>query len=315
MSSPQPSLSPAEQQQQGQAALAAAMLTALAGAWSLLDVTRMAATLPLFTAAVRAVVQKYGRASAAAAIRHYKAQRYAAGVPGRFTAKMPPAVAVPLIESAVEWATRDLWRPPADQVGPFVPDVAAARKDLEAAAERLVLNQGRDATIEAVKADPKAKGWARVPHPDESLSGTCAFCLMLATRGAVYKTKAVAKFQAHNGCHCTAEAQFSGHYEPTATVRAAQVLWAESTKGLSGKDARLAFRRAVEGRTAPAGHESPAPRVVKPVNPDSARVLIGQFEKSLARMQANNRDGSLTRTIAATEARIAALRGAVLVPA
>jgi len=40
-------------------------------------------------------------------------------------------------------------------------------------------------------------------------------------------------------------------YEPPARVREAQALWVSSTRGKSGNAARIAFRQAVEGRTAP----------------------------------------------------------------
>lgn len=315
MSSP---LSSAEQHQQGQAALVDAMLEALFAAWGLLDVTRMAATLPAFTAAVRAVVVRYGQAAASAALTHFRVERAAAGVTVPFRPKTPLPVAVDLIESAVNYATADLWRPPAGQIGPWVPDVPAAQQTLEAEASKLVLDQQRDATLTAVKQDRAATGWARIPHPDESLSGTCAFCLMLASRGATYRRKSSANFRAHVGCHCTAEAEFKGQKVTTLTIKAAQKLWTESTKGLSGNEARKAFRRAVEERRT--GREvtpRSLPAAPKPVTvpPEAAQALIGKFEKSIATMRRNNKNGSLDKTIRATEQRINALRDALPVAA
>lgn len=48
--------------------------------------------------------------------------------------------------------------------------------------------------------NPFWKGWARIPEP-----GACAFCRMLASRGAVYKRN-TGNFHSHNRCRCTARA-------------------------------------------------------------------------------------------------------------
>lgn len=228
---------PAEQHQEGQAALAGLVPALLAQAWPLLDLANLRDTLPAFKAAVLAVVTHYGRASAAAALEHYRAERLAAGVHTRVTLPMPPDPTPDVVASAVDWALTDLWGPPSPQVE------QASLAKLEGAVQRLVLDQGREAVLTAVHSDPQAKGWARIPNV-----GACSFCLMLASRGAVYKSESSAEFQAHDHCECTAEAWWRGHYEPTARVRAAQALWRDSTKGRSGNDARVAFRQAVEGR-------------------------------------------------------------------
>jgi hypothetical protein len=336
MSSPQPSSG--EQHQAQQSALAAAMLPLLAQAWLLVDVKNLAGTLPRFKQAVTAIVQRYGRAASVAAIDYYRRERLNAGIAGIHRIKSTPGPSPEQVASMIDWAVKDLWRPvavavtvaPPPSVGPvkpsvtvtgeFVPDEQLAQDRLAVAADKLVMDQGRDTIINEVKSDPEAKGWARVPHPDESLTGTCAFCLMLASRGAMYKSKASATFQAHDRCHCTPEPQFSRHYEPTATVRAAQKLWADSTKGLSGKEARLAFRRAVEGRTAigkGGTSHTIAPSVPEPVrvSPEKAAQIIAALEKSLAKSRANNTNGRLSKSIAVTEQRIEQLKQLLLVAA
>jgi len=45
---------------------------------------------------------------------------------------------------------------------------------------------------------PQWQGWVRIPEP-----GACAFCRMLASRGAVYK-KNTGNFRSHNRCRCSA---------------------------------------------------------------------------------------------------------------
>ena len=203
--------------------------------------------MPQFTAAVRAIVRRYGRASAAGALAYYQQERRAASVPGRPVSKLAPTPADSVIESAVSWATTDLY-------GPATPEAETkALQLLDGAVQNLVLNQGRDTIIGAVRQDKYAKGWARVTSP-----GACSFCIMLALRagaGFLYRSKQSADFRAHtpnaNGsgglCQCHAEPVFTA-YEPSAHMRDMQQLWTDSTKGRSGNDARNAFRQAVEGR-------------------------------------------------------------------
>lgn len=65
---------------------------------------------------------------------------------------------------------------------------------------RHVLNGGRDTIVDSVAADKHALGWSRVTD-----GNPCAFCLVLASRGPVYKTEQSAGFEAHDHCGCAAE--------------------------------------------------------------------------------------------------------------
>ncbi len=231
--------SAADQHQAGQAALVSLIPAVLAQAWPLLDVHNIQGTLPQFTAAVKAVVQRYGAASAAAALAYYRSERLAAGVSGRPSLRLAPSPANAVIESAVQWATADLY-------GPVTPDATqAAQSKLDESVSQLVLDQGRQTILDAVQSDREAKGWVRVTEP-----GACSFCVMLALRGGaglLYRKESSADFQAHDSCRCHAEPVFTA-YEPSAQMRQMQRLWKESTQGRSGADARLAFRQALEGR-------------------------------------------------------------------
>lgn len=126
-------------------------------------------------------------------------------------------------------------------------DEAARELTVESLAQRITLDAGTDDLFTNIEADREAKRWARVTRP-----GACSFCLMLAARGAQYRTEGSANFRAHNVvdgkgglCRCDVEPLFGDAYEPPAHVRAAASLWSESTDGLSGADARNAFRRAL----------------------------------------------------------------------
>jgi len=260
--------------------LAVVLASSLAALWASLDVTRLATALPAFKAGVAAVVIRHAQASAALAAQQYQRQRVAAGVGGSFRPSAAPPPKVAQIAQSVDWAVQPLWNynvqtaahenqqrlrealaatgtPTADyldallQIEPAqeAPSagsaIADAKARLAASSERLVLDTGRNTVIDSAQRDPKAKGWARIPEP-----GACSFCLMLATRGAVYRSESTADFKSHDNCRCHVEPVFTA-YEPSAAVRQAQALWASSTRGKSGNAARIAFRQAVEGRTAP----------------------------------------------------------------
>lgn len=106
-------------------------------------------------------------------------------------------------------------------------------------ASRLALSGGRDTISGAIAGDPRCVGYARATG-----GLACSFCSMLASRGAVYKADTVT-FRAHDGCNCTAEPRFDNAPELTPSAQRARDLWDESTAGLSGAEARNAFRRAI----------------------------------------------------------------------
>lgn len=89
-------------------------------------------------------------------------------------------------------------------------------------------------------------GWARVLTGRES----CSFCAMLASRGPVYRSESTASSNAqgktfHFGCDCVAMPVFKDRdWEGREEYERLEGIWAESTVGASGKDARKAFGRA-----------------------------------------------------------------------
>jgi hypothetical protein len=246
--SPPPAPNPAAGagQQAQQAALASLLTRAVAEAFGLLDVHALIATVPQLGAAVAALVRFYGAASGAVAARFYAAARADAGIIGHIHVPVATPAGLAEVTRQVEWATQGLWSPPAGTAPGGDAALAAARDAFDAAlvktqgvAENLMLTTARSTVIDAVGADRAARGWARVTEP-----GACSFCLLLATRGPVYRSEGTADFQAHDHCRCIAEPVF-GAYEPTAQDRAAKAIYERSTAGLSGAAARRAFRRAV----------------------------------------------------------------------
>lgn len=111
------------------------------------------------------------------------------------------------------------------------------------AASRQVLTGGRKSLLTLLGDDPQALGWIRVTDRDP-----CAFCAILASRGPVYRSEETASFQAHDHCACTAEPVYDRNTLWPGRAKEFRGLWRTATEGLSGKDARNAFRRAYEAQ-------------------------------------------------------------------
>lgn len=138
-------------------------------------------------------------------------------------------------------------------------------------AQKEVENAGRRTMLNAVDSDQEVVGWARVATGRE----TCAFCMMLVSRGPVYlsaesagldldDTSAAkmlsgsvsdAEYAAvarrwHAGCDCRVVPVYDRADWPgrDAYLRAEKI-WKATTRGYHGQDAVNAFRRAVENGT------------------------------------------------------------------
>lgn len=230
--------------QAAQIGLTAVIGTDLTQALARIDTSDVAGSMPEFFALVKALVNRYGQASATLAARYYIARRTAAGLPAIHVkpASLPP---LPQVNATLGWATT-----PLRETG----DLATTESNVKGAVDRLVLDVGRRTLTDAVQSDRKARGWARITEPT-----ACSFCRLLATRGAVYKSEDTAgrganekfvgegEFKFHNHCHCTIEPVF-GVYEMTAQARDDLALYKDAARGLSNNAARNAFRQAVEGR-------------------------------------------------------------------
>lgn len=187
---------------QAQLRLGATVVAQMGAAWPLLDLADVDGTFGRWLTVVKPIVTAGRSASTTLAGAYTQALRRQSGA-GPFD----PVPAAPLDDEA--FTTSMLVTGPVSikaATARMVPaatvsDVAQARSS--AAAMRMSLDAGRETIVATVKADPRARGWARV------VSGTaCAFCQMLGDRGGVYG-EATADFQAHDGCTCTAEPVYS----------------------------------------------------------------------------------------------------------
>lgn len=254
-----------ERHRRDQLGLRAAALRELLGLWPALDPRRLDETSPLWVRLAVQLVLRWRGESARAAQDYYRMFR-AAEIGEIFV----PAVEPPPVDTArvaaslvvtgpvrIKWLTEH-----GDD-----PDDAArvALRDVSAAAGRHVMDGGRAGVDAAARADARAIGWARVTDGDP-----CAFCAMLASRGYVYSSREAALRSStrsglgaghryHDGCGCTAEPRFTRGAPLPGRGQEWARLWDDSTAGLSGRDARLAFRRAYEGRTPSAASAGASP--------------------------------------------------------
>jgi hypothetical protein len=121
---------------------------------------------------------------------------------------------------------------------------------MSAAAQRQALAGERDTVAATVRDSDEIVGWRRVPDADP-----CAWCVMLASRGAVYTSERTAGGvvgQYHDGCECTVEPLYTHEDEP-AEVKELYQQWLRVTAGHSGNAAVRVWRRYWDEREKAAG--------------------------------------------------------------
>jgi hypothetical protein len=91
--------------------------------------------------------------------------------------------------------------------------MAAAQSQVEGGLQKLVGDMHRQTVVRSLAADPQAKGWAR-----QTTGKSCAFCVMLAGRGAVYSAR-TANFSSHNHCDCMAVPKWGDRRASCPTCR------------------------------------------------------------------------------------------------
>lgn len=160
----------------------------------LLDSQHIAATVPKWSESTGALIHSYAQTSAVLAGRFYLAERSAAGVAGRFTVPFAPPPSQDQVKASLSYAASSLYGNPEPAVFDSV---------LAGVAQRLVVNAGRQTVLRSIQADRRAQGWSRETEGD-----ACPFCLLLAGRGAVYRSETTADFQAHDHCECLAVPNF-----------------------------------------------------------------------------------------------------------
>ena len=137
------------------------------------------------------LVSDYGDAAAVESLGWYLALRAeSVGLEDGFQPSLPEQLPEDVVQASTRWALGKLMGGE---------DLDKALTPLDGVLDRLVKKLGRESIVRAADSDPKRPRWARVPH-----GKTCAWCLMLASRGWVYldARSAGAARQWHADCDC-----------------------------------------------------------------------------------------------------------------
>lgn len=133
------------------------------------------------------LAQTYGEVSSVAAADFYDAARAESVAGGRFSASLAPSGAAEQAARQVGWAAVPL----------FARDPASSLARMGSVVDAAALQDGRDTIIHNSVRDRSGPRWARVP-----VGKTCAFCIMVASRGAVYRSADTAGRDFHAACDC-----------------------------------------------------------------------------------------------------------------
>lgn len=199
-----------------------------------LDLSKPDATRDALLAFLPALTSQYGEVAAALAADWYEETRAASGAAGRFRAVTAAGVPAEAVEAKVRFLAGHLW----------TPEPAAMLGGLLTAADKYVKQPGRETV--AYNAKRENVRWARVPTGAK----TCSWCLVLASRDAVYSSKQSAggdghKF--HGDCDCVATriakpSDYPTDYLPDNYYAMYQAARNEAGSG-DIKDISAAFRR------------------------------------------------------------------------
>lgn len=194
-------------------ALRAATMRDLLTLWPIVRWSSIPTTFEQFAVAAHAIVDRDHQGALQLASAYLAAHRAASGIAGE--PRIVPAMPLPReqVTTALQVTGRaQLLASSAAGMG----EEAALQNAfvrVSGAASRLALAGARDTVRFSTLADEATVGWSRATGGD-----ACAFCRMLAGRGAVYRAE-TADFAAHDHCSCSAQPEYADLVGPGVTVR------------------------------------------------------------------------------------------------
>lgn len=151
-----------------------------------------------------ALVDTWAEASSTAAADWYDELRDDSGISGRFTA---------IVEPLGDLGAYALAGYAAHPLTLAEPAVLVAKSRLEDGFQKRLANAANLTVTGSANADPQARGYMR-----RTRSGACKFCIMVASRGAVY-TERSARFACHGHCFCEAVPAWGGRALPVGPYK------------------------------------------------------------------------------------------------
>lgn len=175
----------------------AATLRRVLSQWLLLDLDEIDRTAPEWVQATVPLVEA-GRRDAVEAAIEYVARFSVAEIGLQVDASRPLPPDTRVLQARLLGSGPWTFKQKIGQGKP--PSQAQAETLVRLAGEvtRTVLEGSRDTVTQT--ATEKGYRWQRITDGDP-----CAFCALLASRGAVYRSQSSGGFQAHRSCACTAE--------------------------------------------------------------------------------------------------------------
>lgn len=226
----------------------------LVAVWRSLTLDDAAQARREIEALLPALFDGYGTPIAALAADWYDELREEARASGAYRATVADPPSAAQVESLAGFATTALYG--------ANPDGAAALSALSGGVQRLLTNADRDTVLRNVAQDP-----SRVRYARHASANACAFCAMLATRGAVYlsaesaagvvgrgtekrndgsrrdsrrkgiRSRGVQSLGSkyHDHCHCTQVPVFAGQeFEPAPYVKKFEDAYIAATRPQEG---------------------------------------------------------------------------------
>lgn len=234
---------------QGRTATRASSL-ALVAFDNLLNLGDLDRSFPGYVAAVLPLLNGSRTDAASLASAYYEAHRIASGVTGQEPAPALPGVLNLAQVTASLLSTGPITLKQQLALGnSLTTALNVARTATAGAIFRHTANAGRGTIYSTAQRDRRALGYARVTD-----GKPCAFCAMLASRGAVYKSDESDggrgdAHRYHDGCNCTVQAVYSHDADIPGDGDKYADLWRESTRGLEpGDTPARAFRRAYDAQ-------------------------------------------------------------------
>lgn len=165
----------------------------------------------------------------------YTSLRSNAGVVGVFKPVLAPTPPAEQLDAGVRYSLSPLFRPQ-EFIGSDILSLLAGFT------QRMIADAGRNTISGSSVADRVRVGWARIPR-----LGCCAFCGLLASRGAVYKSAETAGRgnEYHNHCRCVVVPKFPNGDNDylTTTQRHFEDLYSEALSDVNG---RVSFKETLK---------------------------------------------------------------------
>lgn len=221
------------------AALSTQVQSALEAFVRSLDLTKPDLVRDALLEYVPLLTSQYGQVAATLAAEWYEQLRVTSGVAGSFTALTAASVPDAAVAAQVRYLAGHLWTPEPEKI--ITP--------LLVAADKYVKQPGRETISSNAEREGPGVYWARVPTGPS----TCSFCLVLASRDAVYTSKKAATSRRADGdryhgfCDCVPVPlrsfdDYPEGYDPDEYYRMYEVARDEAGSG-DIKDIAAAFRR------------------------------------------------------------------------